>query len=605
MSASGTRLSKPIFDSGPKQNLLLVLILTAATLAVYQTAARNQFVNFDDDYYILANPHVITGFTWANVRWAFTAFYMGNWHPLTWLSHIADVEWFGLRPAGHHLASVFLHALNAVLLFWVFTSMTGHKGRSFMVAILFAVHPVNVESVAWVAERKNLLSTTFWLLGIGAYSWYANRRTWGRYLCVSAAFLAGLMAKAMLVTFPFVLFLLDYWPLRRFATASGQGEPKQESESFGRLLLEKVPLLLLTGAACVLTFRAESQGEAVVRTQLVALPLRMENALYSYAAYIRETLWPWKLAVLYPFPRGYSAMQLVAALVVLVGITGLVWRNRRSGYSVVGWLWFLGTLIPVIGLVQVGVQSRADRYMYVPIIGLLMMAVWGIAALSENMHFSKTLLVTTGTLAVAALSFATYKQIQIWHDSVSLWSQDVTLYPRSNFLGRENLANALALDGRCPEAVTHYEVVLQSFPENPMVRNDLASCLRVEGKLQEAMEQSELALKFSGETRFAATIRTNVGLTEVAAGQREQAENDFRKAIRLDPQRVSAYLGLGTLLESEGRNGEAAELYQQSLSLFPTLVAYKNLSQILKREGKLDEAEQVYREGEEFRRRVD
>jgi len=459
--------------------------------------------------------------------------------------------------------------------------------------------------VAWVAERKNLLSTTFWLLGIGAYSWYAKRRTWGRYLCVGAAFLAGLMAKAMLVTFPFVLLLLDYWPLRRFATANETGEAGREAESLGRLLLEKVPLLLLTGAACALTFRAESQGEAVVRMQLVALPLRLENALYSYAAYIRETLWPGKLAVLYPFPRAYSAMQLLAAVIVLVAITALVWRNRRSGYLVAGWLWFLGTLIPVIGLVQVGVQSRADRYMYVPIIGLLITAVWGIATFAGKMHFSKAILVTIGTLAVAALSFATYKQIQIWHDSVTLWSRDVTLYPRSNFLGQENLANALALAGRCPEAVSHYEVVLQKFPENPMVRSDLASCLRVEGKLQEAMEQSKLALKFSGETPFAATIRTNVGLTEAAAGQRAQAENDFREAIRLDPRRVSAYLSLGTLLESEGRNGEAAQLYQQSLSLLPTMVAYQNLGQLLKREGKLDEAEQVYREGEEFRRRVD
>lgn len=603
MSAAGTRLSEPIFDTSPKQKLVLSLILVAATLAVYQTAAGNQFVNFDDDFYILANPHVITGFTWANVRWAFTAFYMGNWHPLTWLSHIADVQLFGLRPAGHHLTSVFLHAANAALVFWVLVTMTGQSGRSFVVALLFAVHPLNVESVTWIAERKNLLSTAFWLLGIGGYGWYVRRPNWRSYFCVAAAFVAGLMSKAMLVTFPFALLLLDYWPLRRFGAANEPNPADHKHLTLGRLVIEKVPLLLLAAAASFLTFRAESVGEAVVRTQLVSFPLRVENAVYSYAAYIWQTVWPVKLAVLYPFPRAYSVGQLLIALALLAGTTALVWTFRQNGYLLVGWLWFLGTLVPVVGLVQVGVQSRADRYMYVPMIGLLIIGVWGAGQLAEKMPRAKAASAAAGMVAVIGLSLLTYKQIGVWHDSVTLWSEDVDLYPRGNYLGEENLANALALAGRCPEALPHYGVVLQGFPENPMVRNDVASCLRIEGKLQDSIQEAQLALKFSGEAPYAAAIRTNLGLAEAAAGNRDQAEDEFRTAIRLDPQRVSSYLSLGTLLEGEGRSGEAAALYQQSLAILPTMVAYENLGRLLEREGKLAEAQEVYRAGAEFRHR--
>lgn len=603
MSAAGTRLSKPIFGFSPKQKLVFLLILVAATLVVYQTAAHNQFVNFDDDYYILANPHVITGFTRANVRWAFTAFYMGNWHPLTWLSHMADVVWFGIRPAGHHLTSIFLHAFNAALLFFVFARMTGRSGRSFMVALLFAVHPLNVESVAWIAERKNLLSTTFWFLGLGAYAWYVSRPGWRRYLPVIAAFVAGLMSKAMLVTFPFVLLLLDYWPLKRFAAANEPVASNVKVKSFGQLLLEKVPLFLLAVAASFITLRAQSADQAVVTAQLVPFPLRLENALCSYAAYLGQTIWPAKLAVLYPFLRDHGVGQLLLAGALLAAITVLLWKHRqRERYLLVGWLWFLGTLVPVIGLVQVGVQARADRYMYVPIIGLLIMAVWGVAKVADKIASARAA-VAAGAITAITLSLVTYRQVQFWNNSVTLWSHDVTLYPRGNYLGQENLANALALAGRCPEAVPHYAVVLQSFPENPMVRNDLASCLRIEGKLQDSIQESQLALKLAGETPFAAAIRTNLGLTEVAAGQREQAENDFRIAIGLDPQRVSSYLSLGTLLESEGRNGEAAELYQKSLSILPTTVAYQNLGQLLEREGKVAEAQQINREAEDFLRR--
>ena len=394
------------------RKILLCLVLAVAVIAVYYPVHSQPFANYDDADYVFDNFHVKAGLTWTTVQWAMTTRDAANWHPVTWMSHALDTQIFGLNPAGPHDVNVLLHIVNALLLFWVLQRATGFVGRSWMVAALFALHPINVESVAWIAERKNLLSMLFFLLTLAAYRWYAERPRAGRYLVVAALFALGLMSKPQVITLPFVLLLWDYWPLQRLRSeVKGPALAKREENrrsldslrslgmtergtpdlgklatpegipvrSLSELIWEKVPLLGLCVASAVLTVRAQSAGGA---TSSYGLVLRLENAVVSYAQYLGKAIWPSRLALFYPYPaKPYPLFEILAALLVLLVITGGVIRASQRRYLTVGWLWFLGTLVPMIGVIQVGTQAMADRYAYLPFVGLFIMVCWLIADL--------------------------------------------------------------------------------------------------------------------------------------------------------------------------------------------------------------------------------
>ena len=360
--------------------------------------------------------------TWDTITWAFTAMEQGNWHPLTWLSHALDYQLFHQNPTGHHFTSLLIHAANAVLLFLLLMYATGRVGPSLLVAALFALHPINVESVAWVAERKNVLSTFFFFAALIAYCWYARKPDWRRYLAFAGLFVLGLMSKPMVITLPFVLLLLDYWPLGRIQGESGRRHDDRHSLWF-TLLFEKLPLLALSAASAVITMQAQQAGGAVRSTAQFSLAVRLENAVVAYATYLWKMIWPSHLAPLYPHPGdSLAAWQVVISALVLLAVTGTVLRFRSKRYLLTGWLWFLGTLVPVIGLVQVGDQAMADRYAYIPLIGIFVMIAWGAADLADARQIAFSSRVIPASCVLLALSFATHRQLGYWSSSYDLWT---------------------------------------------------------------------------------------------------------------------------------------------------------------------------------------
>ena len=470
---------------------VLSLLLAVATLALYYPVHHHPFVNYDDSVYVTENPHVQSGLDWDTVKWAFTTYDAGNWHPLTWLSHTLDCQLFELHPAGHHDVNLLLHGLNVLLLFWVLQKATGFAGRSFMVAALFALHPINVQTVAWVAERKNLLSMLFFLLALGAYRWYARQPGVGRYALVALLFALGLMAKPQVITLPCVLLLWDYWPLRRMslpalAGPSGEGPPMVPAKSFYSLLEEKFPLLAIAGVNAFITMQAQRAGGA--RNYLPRF-IRLGNAIICYARYVGKAVWPSHLALFYPHP-GYSlkVSHVVAALIFLLAVTALVIHQRRYRYLAVGWFWFLGTLVPMIGLIQVGVQAMADRYAYLPFIGLFIMICWGVADWSEQRHISPVWLATVSIAVLVALTVTARVQLGHWTDNVTLWSHTVQV-TGPNFIAENSLGIALARAGRPEEGITHVRAALAIKPDDAASNLNLAEYDRRHGNLIACIER--------------------------------------------------------------------------------------------------------------------
>jgi protein O-mannosyl-transferase len=428
------------------QNVAACLLIFGIAVALYFPVLGHPFSDYDDYYYVTDNPHVRAGLTWNTAMWAFSSGEDANWHPLTWISHELDVQLFGMQPGGHHATSVLLHALNAVLLFLLVWMGTKRLGTSLLVALLFAVHPINVESVAWVAERKNVLSTFFFFLTLGAYGWYVRRPSTKRYLVVTALFILGLMSKPMLVTLPFVLLLLDYWPLERF----------ENNASFWRLVREKVPLFALALASCVITYAVQKAGDAFHPATQFPVGVRLENAIVAYALYLWKALWPARLAPFYPHPgTGIPWWSLVASLCVLSAITYLALTMRGKKYLLAGWLWFLGTMVPVIGIVQVGDQAMADRYAYIPLIGIFV-AVGCVCG--DLLHSWSARGKLGGGLAVVVL--ATYavvsvNQIRYWSNNAELWSHTLSV-TENNSLAHRKLAWDLLSSGDPGGALPHF-----------------------------------------------------------------------------------------------------------------------------------------------------
>jgi len=584
-----------LFSSPAKRNFVLGLLLVVATLVLYNPVNQHPFVNYDDPGYITDNLHVRAGLNWETIRWSMTATEQANWHPLTWISHALDYQFFGLNPAGHHFVNVIIHALCAALLFLVLVYGSGRTGPSLLVAALFAIHPINVESVAWIAERKNVLSTLFFVATLGAYLWYARQPGWRRYLAVTILFALGLMAKPMLVTVPGVLLLLDYWPLARI---EGWEAPQAgiRQRRLVELLMEKLPWLGLSIASAVITLIAQQSGGATRSTMQFSLGVRLENAIVACAAYLWKMIWPARLAPMYPHPGdSLPAWQIALAALVLVCITALAVGARRKGYLLVGWLWFLGTLVPVIGLVQVGDQAMADRYAYVPLIGIFIMLAFGLADLAEQARLSLAARAFPVVLVLALLAWATHRQIGYWSSNYDLWAHTLAI-TRNNFIAEDNMGGALLLLDRPDEAYQHFQAATAINERDPMSHFNAGAYLQQHHQLAAAVEQYENTIRLTSDPPLRASAYANLGSAYRDLGEDAKAQESYEQALQLNPAQFNAYLGLGILREKQGRLDEAIRNYSKSVELRPTEQGYLRLGRSLESMGRRQEALAAYQQ---------
>jgi tetratricopeptide (TPR) repeat protein len=568
----------------------LCLFLALATAAVYAPVVRHEFIDYDDDVMVLVNPHVNTGLSWQNIRWALTADAVGNWHPLTWISHALDSQLYGLdNPGGHHATSLLLHVLNVVLLFLLLARSTGAKGRSFVVAALFALHPLNVESVAWVAERKNVLCTLFFLLALGAYGWYAQKPGVKRYLCVAALFALGLASKPMVITLPLVLLLLDFWPLGRVEnwTSPSLTFPTARA-SFLHLVLEKLPLLTLSVASAVVTVVMQRRGNSIASISSFPLSLRLENAICSYATYLWKTFSPRGLAPFYPFTL-MGGLQIAVASVFLLAVSLSVWKlSSGRPYLLMGYLWFLGTMVPVIGIVQVGSQAMADRYAYIPLIGIFVAVVWTVWDFAVSKKFDIRWLAAASSIVLVALSMITFRQLRYWKNSVDLWTHALKVTV-DNYAAEEDLAVGLANLGRDDEAFRHFLIAAQIKPADPTARLNIAINLERQGRRGEAIRQFEYVVRISQDPAQLFRAHSRLGVIYAQLGDRGKARSNLIQANQLKPNDSNLLQNL-SMLELD----EAVDKMSESVAANPTAQGYLQLGQLLEQDRKLPDAQIAY-----------
>jgi tetratricopeptide (TPR) repeat protein len=583
-----------IFHAPQKRRLVLCLLLALATLALYNPVTRAPFLNYDDPVYVTQNAQVRAGLTWKTIVWTFRTPKDLDWHPMTWLSYAADSQMFGQNPEGFHTVNLLLHTVNALLLFLILESATGFAWRSLAAAALFALHPLNVESVAWIAERKNVLSMFFFLVALAAYGWYARRPGVGRYLAVTLAYVLALMSKAQVITFPFAVLLLDYWPLRRFEfqRASADGAEGNVSLALGRspslwrLVAEKVPWLALSVVSAVIA--RTTGGQAFSYTLESEAPanfplwVRLATAAIGYAKYLGKTFWPRNLALVYPHP-GYatSIPAAVVSAVFLVSITALVvlFRQRRSLF--VGWFWFLGTLAPMSGIVTIGPHSMADRYTYIPLIGIFVLLAWGGADLIQRWHIPIGVTATAGALVFLLLGTALHRQVSFWSDNVTLWTHTLDLTGK-NFNAEENLALALIGQGRVQEALPHLQRARSLRPDDPLATANLATYDQMHGNYQAALEGYAEVVRFPNSApSLRATAYANSGYAHLSLQRYDNARQDFVNALNMQPKNSAAYRGLGLLAQRSGDLAEATKDYQRSVESQPSSVGYLLLAQAL------------------------
>lgn len=565
-----------------KTTVAICLILAAATLAVYAQVVDFDFVILDDEIYVTGNRHVRDGLTAEGAAWAFTSEHGSNWHPLTGLSHMADCTLFGLDSGSHHAVNLAFHIANTLLLFGLLRAMTGAAGRSALVAAFFALHPLHVESVAWVSERKDVLSTLLWIATMWFYTAYARRGGAGRYLLTLLFFALGLMAKPMLVTLPLVLLLADFWPLER----TGKG-------SVSRLLVEKIPFLALSAASCAITVLVQKAGGAMTAFNEVALPARVANAVVSYVAYLADTVWPSALSIRYPHPYMAGGTPLAwwqiggaALLLAVISLAALIAHRRR--YAIVGWLWFVGTMVPVIGLVQVGIDARADRYTYVPLIGIFIILVWGAGDLLARRRLPRLVPIAAATAMCVILAVLAWMQTGYWKNSESLFSHALESTER-NWKAHHSLGNTLVKSGRNEEALAHYAAALKINPIYPSLHYDRGVTLAALGRLPEAAASYREALRLDGGLVEAAN---NLGSLLLQSGQADEAVAFFRRAVEIDPAFPDAAFNLGIALERQGRSDEAIRVYTEALQKTPRFMKiHLNLGVLLWKKGELAAAE--------------
>lgn len=577
----------------------MCVVLALVTLFAYRGVRSNDFLNFDDNYYVQENHQVQHGLTMQSIMWAFTTFHEGNWHPLTWISHTIDWRLYGNSPAGHHMTNVCLHAANAILLFLLLLYMTGYSGRSALVAFLFALHPAHVESVAWLAERKDLLCTFFWLSSLLAYAWYVRNPSWKRFVWVTCGFACALMSKPMAVTLPFTLLLLDYWPLRRLAFA--QNTRKQWFSSLWKLCLEKWPLFIMAAISSFVTFIAQRAGGAVYSIQLLPLWARLSNAAVSYCRYIRIMLWPDPLLAYYfPEKTNIAISAVVLSVLALCIVTAVCWRFKKERpYCLFGWLWFLGTLVPVIGIVQVGDQALAERYTYVPFIGLFIAIVWLVGdAVANSPNFK----IATQLLAVAAIVVCAIKtdaQVKVWKDTVTLFSHVLDVDNRGE-LPNLSMGMAYIRQQKTAEAQEYLERALIYDPTGALALSYSALCL-----MQPVMQSNDRTnLPLAGERLEKAfrgypddpDVLTGLALWSSLMNRPKDQETYSRRAIAGHPDFIPAWLYLADSLQAQNRLDDSVQVYRQALAIDPKVYqAHNDLGNILDRQGFTSEALKEFR----------
>jgi tetratricopeptide (TPR) repeat protein len=578
--------------------VLLGLALVVATAAVFSRSCANGFVNYDDPIYVTANRHVREGLTGAGLVWALASTEALNWHPLTWISLEADGQLYGLRAWGFHLTSLLLHVANSLLLFLLLHHMTGRPWPSVLAAALFALHPLHVESVAWVAERKDVLSTLFGLLALAAYLRYVRRPGPVRYLAVALALALSLTAKPMLVTLPAVLLLLDFWPLGRLRLGSGPspGGAGLAPVSLGRALAEKLPLLALAGASAVVTLLAQHQGGAALSLEELPLGARLGNALVSCVRYLVLAVWPADLAVFYPHPgEALPAWQVVGAGCLLTVLTaGALWQARRRPYLLVGWLWYLGTLVPVIGLVQVGEQALADRYTYVPLIGPFVALAWAVADLAEARPRLRPLLAAAAVGVLLACAVGAWRQVGVWRDSRSLWEHALRA-AGDNYTARNNLGLAiLEVEGDPRQAEEHIRAALRLRPEAPQPYTNLGTALDRQGRADEAIACYRRSLALNP---YQVVVRHNLAVLLARQGKMDEAIAQWTEVVRLAPDSADNCYNLARALERQNRIAEAVDYCERSVRLEPQRADYRyTLASLLWQQGQRDAAQAQLRE---------
>jgi tetratricopeptide (TPR) repeat protein len=578
---------------------LICLLLLVATLITFWQMHNHEFVHLDDHGHISENRHLRAGLTPESIAWAFSFTDVAYWHPVTWLSHMLDYQLYGLNPSGYHLTNLLWHTLSVLLLFLVLNRMTGSAWRSGFVASLFALHPLNVESVAWAVQRKNVLSTFFWMLSLWTYVHYAERNTIGRYLLVLLAFALGLMAKPMLVTLPFVLLLLDYWPLDRLQLvhshrqneppSNGYFEPGRKRSLAFRLVLEKVPFFALATIAIYLTFRSNQALGSVVITGSAPLSLRIGNGLVSYMAYMGKMIWPCNLAIFYPPPETISWWQVAGSglFLILVSLVAIRSMGTRP-YLATGWFWYLGTLVPVIGIVQVGLwPAMADRFAYVPLIGLFIMIAWGVPDLLAKWRYRQAIIAVATGLLLATLIIVTRAQLQHWKNSVTLFQHTLKVTSK-NTIVHNNLGTALFERGKMQEAIFHYNKAMELNPNSPKIHSNLGNALAEQGKNREAIYHHNKAMELDPNSP---KIRGNLGVALARQGRLDEAIIQFEKALGLKPDYAEAHNNLANTLARQGRVQEAISHYSEAVRIEPDYAeAHLNLANTLALQGNLDDA---------------
>lgn len=518
-----------------KPHLRIAVALVLATLLAYEPARNNGFVSFDDNFYLTQNPQVQAGLGSEGVAWAFTTGHSANWHPLTWLSHMLDVSVWGMDPRGHHVTNVLLHAASVVLLFHLMRRMTGETGKSAFVAAAFAVHPLHVESVAWVAERKDVLSTLLGILSLCLWVEWTKKGQRLHYVASIVVYALGLMAKPMLVTLPFLMLLLDAWPLGRFG---------RDTRARG-LVVEKIPFFALALLSCIVTFVVQQRGLAVIGATVLPLPFRFGNAGVAYVAYLGKAIWPAKLAFFYPYPPWLSATQAVVSCLFVLAATALVlYRARARPWLAVGWLWWLGMLVPVIGIVQVGRQSMADRYMYLPLVGLAVLAAWGTDALLRGRAKAARVALAVGLVGVWI--FLTRAQVAVWKDDLSLFGH-ATAVTEENAVAHDLLGTALADRGRVEEAMNEYRQAIALAPRNADYHTNMGIVLAMQGRFEEALGFYRQALEFEPNLGNA---YLNQGIALANLGRFDEAIESTSQGIRLRPDRADAKVDLQRMQEA-------------------------------------------------------
>jgi Tfp pilus assembly protein PilF len=536
--------------------LLVAVALAALTAAVLWPVIGAEFINYDDDLYVTENPALAAGVSARGLAWAFKSFgYTGNWHPLAWVSHLLDIQLFGLDPRGHHATSLLIHTASTALLFFVLHALTGALLPSAFVAALFGTHPAHVESVAWVSERKDVLAAFFWFAATGLYVRFVRRPGGGRFLLVLAAFALGLMAKPMVVTLPFTLLLLDWWPLRRFPALG-----------WSRLLLEKAPLLALSAVSSVITYEAQAAGGSMTLAQASSWTLRAANALVSYGRYLGTLAWPTRLCVYYPFPEGgIPAWQIAAAGVLLTAVTlaALRWRNSRP-YVAVGWFWFLGTLVPVIGVVQIGWQAMADRYLYLPAVGVFLAVAWAGRDLAAA-GLPRRAVVVAAALVLAGCGTLSFRQAGLWHDSATLFRHALAV-TTGNWMAHFNYGHALLKQGDTEGAIAQFREELRLNPRDAEAHSNIGTALERRGDLDGAAAAYRAALAL--DPGFA-VAHNNLGGILFRQHRLLESLAAFSEAVRLRPDYAAARFNLATVLDNLGRTDEAIRRYAETLDLWP------------------------------------